>query len=476
MAGQYGNNKKTGLQLLQQVQKYIGSHDLSTSGFTGSWALNQDKFIDVGPEVGKMLGIPAKNIQNGSYSLSLNDLAGLALMNDDANSDLTPDQRKGFDNLMATIGNYGNAKDAYKYYNANPNAANLRALLNNAMTGSTGLVQQAYTAPPASAYPVAKWAQEYAGGNGNVGGYGPGGNWTYNQMRQYDAVSNFLSYWPQLDSPQTQRELTKAVSLGMTANQIQRALYNPSSDKQGVLANTANRFKQAFPALVDAYNKGIPTAVTSPYDYQRTVAEYQRVMAQYGLGSLTSDQISKMITNHVTPDDLNKRAQMAVESYSRAPQQVKDALANQYGITPEMAQRHILDPSTSIEQIQHELSGSSLIAAGARAGITKNDASQLVSLSESPTSGVSQQDISNAVQKANELSYLQQPTVGKDASTQTTVSAPDVLGATVQGFSPDQIAQQEKINKAIQERQQASMAGGQILADQSGVKGAGQIQ
>ena len=476
MAGQYGGGRKNNLQLLQVVQNYLTNHDISTSGFAGKWATDNTRFIDVGPEIGRLLGIPAKNMVNGTASVALNDIAGLALMAEDPNSPLTPDQRKGFDKLVTQMGQYAGASDAYSHYKTNSNAANLRYLLNSAMAGANGAYTQAYQTPPATAYPIGKWAQEYAATKNTAGGYGPGGNWTYNQMRQYDAVSNFLGYWPKLDTPTTQAELTRAIASGMSANQIERALYNPQTDTKGILRNTSTAFQQAFPALVQAYKTGNPIAVNSVYEYQKAVDDYQTVMRQYGQPPLTSQKVAQLLTNHVRPQDLQQRVQLAVEAYNNAPQQVKDALASQYGITPAMAINHILDPTKGIEQIKDELSGASMLAAGARAGINKQDVQQLSALVDNPLAGVSQADVNAGIQKANELSYLQQPGVGKEPGSQTTTSAQDVLGATVSGFSPDQTENQLKVNRALQERQQASLAGGQLATTQQGVTGAGQVQ
>lgn len=474
---QLGKDKNKGnLKLLQKVQDYLGNNDLASSGLAGNWSLKNDRFIDVGPEVGRLLGLPKENLANGSASLSLNDLAGLAMMFEDPKSGLSQDQRKGFDKLMSQMGQYAGSTDAYKHFTANPNRANLNILLNSAMAGQTGAAQQAYTTPPATPYPISKWATEYAPTASSAGGYGPGGNWTYNQMRQYDSVSNFLGYWPKLDSPTTQAELTKAVASGMTANQIERALYQPDTDTQGVLRNTSKQFQAAFPALVKAYQSGQPIAPSSVYEYNQLAEQYQAAVRQYGLAPLSNSKIADLMTNHIRPQDLTARAQMAVESYNYAPQAVKDALQNQYGITPQMAVNYILDPTKGIDKIKDELTGANLIATGARAGVTKDDATRLTQLMDNPVGNVTAEQVNNAVQQANQLSYLQQPTVGKQEGTQTTASAQDVLGANVAGFSTDQVAQQEKINKALQERQQASLAGGQMLTDQSGVKGAYQIQ
>ena len=466
--GQKAKGNKSTLGAINKVQQYIKNHPMEQSGLKGNWTTNTGKYINVGPEIAALLDLPASNISGTTASLRLDDLAGLVTMFGDSNSKLTANEIKAVDKLITQMGAV--APTAYEHYSAHNNPGNLASLVNSAVGGNNGLAARSYATPRANEQTVQDWSVEYTP---KTNGSGPN-NWTYTQLRNYDTASNFLGYWSQLNSPATQAELTKAISSGYTASQIERALYNPKSDSTGMLRQTSTAFQKAFPALVKAYQTQTPIAAQTPAEYLQLQNNYQNTMRQYGMPLLTSEQVANMMTNGVTAQNLDTRAQLATQAYQNADPAVKAAIESRFGLTPGQAATYILDPTQGLERIKNQMASATMQVRGARAGLAQTDTDKLTGLVNNPFSGVSQEQANTAIDKANQLSNLQQQSYGMQ--NQTTATGAEVVGAQIPQFSPDSVANQQKVSQAMQEREQASKAGGQMVTDQTGVKGAGQVQ
>ena len=466
--GQRSNQNQKTFGAINKVQQYIKNHPMEQSGLKGNWTTNTGKYINIGPEIAALLDLPATNISGTTASLRLDDLAGLVTMFSDPNSKLTANEIKAVDKLITQMGAV--APTAYEHYSAHNNPGNLASLVNSAVGGTNGLAARSYATPRGNEQTVQDWSTEYTP---KTKGTGPN-NWTYTQLRNFDTASNFLGYWSQLNTPATQAELTKAISSGYTASQIERALYNPKSDSTGVLKQTSAAFQKAFPALVKAYQTQTPIAAQTPAEYLQLQNNYQEVMRQYGMPLLTSQQMANMMTNGVTTQNLNTRAQLATQAYNNADPAVKAAIERRFGLTPGQAATYILDPTQGLERIKDQMSSATMQVRGARAGLAQADTDKLTNLVDNPFSGVSQEQANTAIDKANQLSDLQQQSYGMQ--NQTTATGAEVVGAQIPQFSPDSVANQQKVSQAMQEREQASKAGGQMVTDQTGVKGAGQVQ
>ena len=475
MAGN-GFGYKASAADIPAVAAYLKLHTIDER-LNSNWATNASRYMNVGPSVAALLGVPTTNIHGQTASIPLNNFAGLVMMMADPGSGLSTQQRQGVNTLLQQIGSYAGASNAYQHYHANANQPNIIALANAAMGGNNGIFNRSYTDPAATNQQSVKdWATEYAPKATSSAGYGPNGNWTYSQQTNYNGVANFLDYWPQLNSAATQAELTKAISSGWTANQIERALYDPSTDKSGLLKNTAKQFQTAFPALVAAQKSGTPIAAQTPAEYLRLQNAYQSAVQQFGMPPLTTDQIGNMMMNGLTSNDVSTRAQLAIEAYNNADPATKAAIEGRFGLTPAQAATHIMDPTTGLERIKDQINSATLQTRGTPAGLGQVDADKLVSLVDNPFAGVSQEQAAGAVDKANQMAYLQQQSYGTAPNTQTTASSQDVLGAAIPQFGTDQVGAQAKVAQAQQEREQASKAGGQVAANQQGVVGAGQVQ
>jgi hypothetical protein len=433
----------------------------------GGWASKPGIYIPVSyADVGKGLGLA--NVNGTSY-ISAQDVAALTMMRHDKK--LTGVQSTAFDTLFATLGMSKKSGDAYKNWQTQGSFLHMRDVINNAMgdvSSRIGVTAVPTSAPDTISSYVSTYPYKPSGTRG-----GAIADWTYSQNRAYDSVDAFMQYWPTFDNAGIQNEIIKAVNSGWTAKQIESALYDPKGSS-GALGQTVKAFQRDFPALVTAHQTGNAINVQTPAQYQQAVTDYQTVMAQYGMPRLDAKTTAAMITNNITPQTLTQRAQLATEAYQNAPQAVKDMLEKQWKLTPGQAAHYILDPVNGYQRIKDQMASASMQVRGASAGINADQGNKLAALVDNPFSGVSQEAANRAVDQANALRDLQKQSYG--INNQTTASSENVLGAAIGGYGTDQLGAQQQVEQAQQERAQASKAGGQLLTDQSGMKGAGYAQ
>lgn len=299
--------------------------------------------------------------------------------------------------------------------------------------------------------------------------------WKLGQQQQ---INDFMGFWTGAKNPAVANQIANAINGGKSAWEVQKALYtsNPK-DPSNPLAAAASQFQQAFPALVQAYKKGIAIAVDSPAQYMRLKDEYTNQLRTYGLTSMFKPtDYDQMMLNHVLPSDLGKWANMAYESYQNADPTIKQALANKWGLSQEQVMAYLMLPeNVGVERVADDIKAQNLYVAGKSAGVTEPDAYRLTGLMDQGM--ISGQQAQQAVQQAALNQNLQQQSYGMD--NQTTATAQDVMSATTPEFAVDAtkaVEAAQKVSQAKQEREQASKAGGQMAATQAGVIGAAPVQ
>lgn len=465
-----GNNTKNTNKLKQlgYVTTYFTNDKKKEAALRfGSWATNPGIYIPVSyADIGKGLGL---SNNNGTSYLSATDVAALTMMRHDKKLDGV--QSSAFDTLFATLGMSSKSGGAYKDWQSQGTFLHMRDVVNNAMgdvSNRIGVTSIPTSVPDTLSNYITTYPYKQSGTTG-----GAVADWTSSQNRAYDSVDAFMQYWPTFDNAGIQSEITKVINSGWTAKQIESALYDPKGST-GALSATVKAFQKDFPALVTAHQTGKAINVQTPAQYQQAVSDYQTVMAQYGMPKLDATTTAAMIANNITPQTLTQRAQLATEAYQNAPQAVKDMLEKQWKLSPGQAAHYILDPVNGYERIKNQMASASMQVRGAGAGINADQGNRLSSIVNNPFSGVSQEAANKAVDQANALRDLQKQSYG--INNQTTASSENVIGAAIGGYGTDQLGAQQQVEQAQQERAQASKAGGQLMTDQSGVKGAGYAQ
>ena len=172
--------------------------------------------------------------------------------------------------------------------------------------------------------------------------------------------------------------VTNLVQQGYTADTIQMIAQDPKSKDPLAVA-----FQQRFPANAARMAAGLP--VLSPSEYIATERSYAQVMQSYGLPSdfaSNKDVFTKLLTNDISPTELNSRASTAKQVIENTDPAVSQQLQTYYGLSKGDMIAHVLDPSIATPIIEQQIATSQIGAEAARAGtnINQSYADQLRSI------------------------------------------------------------------------------------------------
>lgn len=470
---------KTGISWLDTYKATKGNKLPSTfTNNASGWPTDFNSKWAIDSTLGQQLGIAPKN---GKYYISGGALAWLAAAASDSTATATvkPYNQAISDLIVGQlVGQYDSARAHLKSYQlaaAGGNAAEasnfLVQAMNDVMNKGPKLYSQAVrdnnignVVDMSNYYRLIPSSQNQFSTK-----------WKLNQQAQ---INDFMGFWTGAKNPAVVNEIANAINNGQSAWEVQKALYasNPN-DKANPLAAAAQQFQQAFPALVQAYQKGTAIAVSSPAEYMRVKNDYINQLRVYGMDRMFKPtDYDQMILNHVNPSDLGKWANTAYESYQNTSPEIKQALADKWGLKPEQVMAYLMLPeNVGSERIADDIKAQNLYVAGKNAGVTQNDAYRLTGLMDQGM--ISGQQAQQAVQQAAANQNLQQQSYGMN--NQTTATAQDVMSAATPEFAGDAtkaLEAAQKVSQAKQEREQASKSGGQMVANQTGVIGAGQVQ
>lgn len=162
--------------------------------------------------------------------------------------------------------------------------------------------------------------------------------------------------------------VTNLVQQGYTADTIQMIAQDPKSKDPLAVA-----FKVRFPANEARMNAGLP--VLSPADYINTERSYAQVLQSYGLPAgfaQNKDVFTKLLTNDVSPTELNSRASTAKQVIDNTDPLVTQQLQQYYGLSQGDMIAHVLDPSVATPIIEKQITASQIGAESMRAGTNIN--------------------------------------------------------------------------------------------------------
>ena len=164
--------------------------------------------------------------------------------------------------------------------------------------------------------------------------------------------------------------VTKLVQQGYTADTIQMIAQDPKSNDPLSVA-----FQARFPANAARMNAGLP--VLSPAEYISTERSYGQILQSYGLPSgfaTNKDVFTKLLTNDVSPTELNSRVSTAKQVIDNTDPLVTQQLQAFYGLSQGDMIAHVLDPAVATPIIEKQVSASQVGAEAARAGANINQA------------------------------------------------------------------------------------------------------
>lgn len=185
------------------------------------------------------------------------------------------------------------------------------------------------------------------------------------QQQQQNAITmltqTFINYGLSADIASA---VTNLVQQGYTSDTIQVMAQDPKGTNP-----LAQAFQQRFPANAARMAAGLP--VLSPAQYIANEQGYAQVMRAYGLNpsfATNKDVFTKLLTNDVSPTELNGRVNTAKQVIENTDPAVAQQLQAYYGLSQGDMIAHVLDPTIATPIIEKQISTSQIGAEAARYG------------------------------------------------------------------------------------------------------------
>ena len=139
------------------------------------------------------------------------------------------------------------------------------------------------------------------------------------------------------------------------------------ADAVSVLIRTTPEYKQRFPAMEALAKKGRAISEAEYISYEQTAAGLER---RYGLPSgMLMTNVTDLLTNEVSASELNDRVLLASAASIQAPQEIKDAFRNYYGIDQGGMTAYFLDPDIATPLLEKQYASAVIGSEAARQGV-----------------------------------------------------------------------------------------------------------
>ena len=207
------------------------------------------------------------------------------------------------------------------------------------------------------------------------------------QQNAYDVMLDMLRQWG-LDT--LAPDVLKMVQAGNTSQQISFLLQDTQAYKERFAGNEIRR-KQGLRVL-------------SPAEYLATEASYKQILSSNGLPQGFYDSPSDFagwIGRDVSPNEINQRVNMAVDTAQRVDSGMKQALMAYHGIDDQHIAAYFLDQDRALPLIQQQSRGLKIGAAAFNAGdsLTREQAENLAT-----SNIVSDSQIDQTMQQVEDMS------------------------------------------------------------------------
>lgn len=216
------------------------------------------------------------------------------------------------------------------------------------------------------------------GSTASPGGFGtmyPGGNTSgsipsYNPYGSYQNQINDLT-GSNRNAFDALNALFQGYGLGTLAPKIlQYVQQGFGSDTITTMLQQTPEYQQRFAANAQRIKAGLPAL--SPAEYIATERAYMQVAQASGLPTGFYDspsQYTSLIARDVSPTEFKSRVDMAYAATVNAPQGVKDALQQYYGLDQSHIAAHFLDAGQALGILQQQANSAQLGAASQQAGL-----------------------------------------------------------------------------------------------------------
>jgi hypothetical protein len=127
-------------------------------------------------------------------------------------------------------------------------------------------------------------------------------------------------------------------------------------------------YKARFPAMQSLMDKGRAISESQYIDYERNTAAIEQ---RFGLpNGMLMGQVTNLLTNEVSLAELNDRVTLASADSLMAPQDLRDTLANYYGLDPETAlAAYYLDPDIALPLLEKQSASARIGVWASRQGV-----------------------------------------------------------------------------------------------------------
>jgi hypothetical protein len=221
------------------------------------------------------------------------------------------------------------------------------------------------------------------------------------------------------------------------------------------LIRDTSEYKTRFPAMAALMGKGRAITENDYINYERNAAQLEQM---YGLPKgMVLNNVTALLTNEVSGDELRDRVVLSSAASVSAPQQLKDSLRNFYGIDSGGLAGYFLDPAIATPILEKQFAtaviGSEALRQDVNLGL--DIASNLQEM------GVSQDQAREGFSNVKQSESL---TRGRGDK----VNNRELIKGT---FGQEEDAQ--KVDRARQSRKGRFEAGGSFVTEQGGVTGVG---
>ena len=139
------------------------------------------------------------------------------------------------------------------------------------------------------------------------------------------------------------------------------------ADAISVLIRTTPEYKTRFPAMDALATKGRSMSEADYINYESAAATLER---RYGLPEgMLMGNVTKLITNEVSPTELNDRVILASAASIQAPKEIKDMFKNYYNIDAGGLTAYFLDPDVATPLLEKQSASAIIGAEAAKQGI-----------------------------------------------------------------------------------------------------------
>ena len=217
-------------------------------------------------------------------------------------------------------------------------------------------------------------------------------------------------------------------------------------------------YKQRFPAAEQLAKEGRAMSPGEYIAYEQTTRELlQRYQVPSGLYD-SADMISDLLLKSVSPSEMNDRLRIAATAAYKAPQAVKDALRDTYGVTMGDMTGYYLDPDRATPLLEQQYASAQIQGAASEQNIqaSRETAERLAA------QGVTYEQARQGYGVVGATGALGKSLGGETADQSTRTEAQ---------FGDQQAARQ--VERVTKSRQAQFTDQGGAAADQSGVTGLG---